>query len=92
MELYRGMSHYEINEWETTRIIPSGKRFTANQVEAEKLGYQHTLRGNVEILSIQHQDDLFKLILDSQTSNLEGTWYESTRRISLDEIIYQKHE
>ena len=90
MELYRGMSDIEWDEWQSNRTIPKGKNFTTCPNEASRLGDQHTLNGKLIVVGTSYDDLSFQKTLGTSSTGIGSEWYETSRNIGLDEIITEE--
>ncbi|MBT6774960.1 hypothetical protein HOA91_06360 [Candidatus Woesearchaeota archaeon] len=90
MELYRGMSHLEWQEWNEERVIPKGKNFTTCSDEALRLGDQNTLNGELIIVRTKYDDLSFQKTLGTSSTGIGSEWYETDRNIGLEEFVIEK--
>ena len=90
MDLYRGMSHLEWQEWNSTKKIPKGKNFTTCPYEASKLGDSHTLNGELIVIKTEYDDLSFQKTLGTSSTGIGSEWYESSRNVGLEEFVVEK--
>ena len=88
MELYRGMSTIEFDQWRLTSVIPYPRNFTTSPKEAFTLGRKHVRKGSLFVLAVEYDDLLFQQTLPAKESDIGGAWFENTSPINLDGIIY----
>lgn len=81
MDLYRGMSNLEFYCWHDRQILPKGKNFTSEPLEAIKLGKRYVLRGELIIFSMNYDPEGFNTIL--KESIVAPGWYQNNEEIYL---------
>ena len=90
MELYRGMSILEWKTWiENERIIPQDKNFTPSGEEAINLGKCYTSPEDLIILKVRYEDDLFKPLHNTNPGYNGNSWYQNSRKLSIDELLFE---
>jgi len=91
MDLYRGMSNLEMDEWNGAQRIPRDTNFTTHPLEAIRLGEQYLFDGRLIIARLAYDDMLFEKIIEGGNPSFDGDWYRNAYPIDLGAIIMDVH-
>lgn len=81
--IYRGMSDLELEAWIKEDTLPAYKNFTSGLSDAVRLGSEHLLKGNLILLRVAYDWNIFRQTLPGRES-----WYESVFSSHLSVMEY----